>query len=65
MVKARFYSKYTTLPVIQALALAIKTKLKDTHCYGILKILNNQDMISGMGALNTNFTREDNTMLEL
>ena len=65
MVKARFYSKYTTLPVIQALALAIKTKLKDTHRYGILKILNNQDMISGMGALNTNFTREDNTMLEL
>ena len=63
--KAQFYSKYTTLPVIQALALAIKIKLKDTHCCGILKILNNQDMISGMGALNTNVTREDNTMLEL
>ena len=57
MVKARFYSKYTTLPVIQALALAIKAKLKDTHCCRILKILNNQDMISGMGALNTNYTQ--------
>ena len=65
MVKARFYSKYTTLPLIQALAMAIKTKLKDTHCYAILKILNNQDMISGMGALNINFTREGDTVLEL
>ena len=53
MVKARFYSKYTTLTVLQALALAIKTKVKDNHCCRVLKILNNQDMISVMGALNT------------
>ena len=43
--------------MIQALALAIKAKLKDNHCCRILKILNNQDMISRMGALNTNYTQ--------
>ena len=57
MVKARFYSKYTTLTVLQALALAIKTKVKDNHCCRVLKILNNQDMISVMGALNTIYSQ--------
>ena len=55
--EARFYSKYTTLTVIQVLALAIKTKLKNNHCCRVLKILNNQDMISGMGALNTIYSQ--------
>ena len=35
--EARFYSKYTTLTVIQVLALAIKTKLKNNHCCRVLE----------------------------